>query len=122
MTMIIEEGGKLRGDKKMQSIIAAARAAAPLALLLLLSVGTPSHAADSQARRGSQGSYGEKQEIATAGDARKVLKKHFAGKDVIIGEVVERERYFEAEVMDKKKTVIDKVIVDKRTGRVRSIY
>jgi hypothetical protein len=103
-------------DKEMRSFIVAS------ALLLLFSVGTPSHAADSRTPKGGQGSYGEKQEIATAGDALKVMKKHFAGREVIIGEVVERERYFEAEVMDKKKTVIDKVIVDKRTGRVRSIY
>jgi hypothetical protein len=41
---------------------------------------------------------------------------------VIIGEVVEKELYFEADIMDKKQAVIDKVIVDKRTGRVRSIY
>jgi hypothetical protein len=121
--MINNETGKRGGDnKKMRTFIAALAAAVPFALLFLLSMGTPSQAADSRTPKGGQGSYGEKQEIATAGDARKVLKRHFAGKDVIIGEVVEQELYFEAEVMDKKKTVIDKVIVDKRTGRVRSIY
>ena len=50
------------------------------------------------------------------------MKKYFAGKDLIIGEVVEKELYFEADIMDRNKTVIDKVIVDKRTGRIRSIY
>ena len=104
----------------MRALVAAACPAA--AMLLLLSMGTSSSAADGQVRKNSQGSYGERQEVATAGDARKVLKKHFAGKNVIIGEITERERYFEAEVMDSRSAVIDKVIIDKHTGRVRSIY
>lgn len=97
-------------------------AAVTSVLLILFFTGMPVHAADSQLQKGGAGGYGEKQEITTAGDARKALKKYFAGRDVIIGEIVERERYFEAEVMDKKKTVIDTMVIDKRTGRVRSIY
>jgi len=91
-------------------------------ILFSLSVGVPALAADGQLQKGGQGSYGEKQKITTTGEARTALKKQFANKDVIIGEVVEKELYFEADIMDKKQTVIDKVIVDKRTGRVRSIY
>lgn len=30
--------------------------------------------------------------------------------------------YFEAYVRDKKGNLLDRVIVDKRTGRIRSIY
>jgi hypothetical protein len=91
-------------------------------VLSSLLMGMSALAADDQVQRGGQGSYGEKQKITTSGEALKVLKKHFASKDVIIGEVVEKELYFEADIMDRKKTVIDKVVVDKRTGRVRSIY
>jgi hypothetical protein len=98
--------------------------ATALAFLILFSLlmEMSALAADSQPQKGTQGSYGEKQKITTAGEARKALEKHFANKDVIIGEVVEKELYFEADIMDKKQAVIDKVIVDKRTGRVRSIY
>lgn len=69
-----------------------------------------------------QRSYGEKKGIASAEEALQVLKKHFAGKDIVIGEIIEKELYFEAEIKDQKNMVIDKVIVDKRTGRIRSIY
>lgn len=83
---------------------------------------SPVLAADNEPRKSGQGNYGEKQKIATEGEARKALEKYFAGKDVVIGELVEKELYFEADIMDGKRKVIDKVIVDKRTGRVRSIY
>ena len=79
-------------------------------------------AAVDQPQKGIQGGYGEKKEMATAEDAQKALKKHFSKKDVVIGEIVEKELYFEAEIRDNKGMVIDKVIVDKRTGRIRSIY
>jgi len=86
------------------------------------SLAMPALAADNQPQKGALGDYGEKQKIATSAEARNALKKYFAGKDLIIGEVVEKELYFEADIMDRNKTVIDKVIVDKRTGRIRSIY
>ncbi|MBI5634516.1 MAG: hypothetical protein HZA15_13680 [Nitrospirae bacterium] len=69
-----------------------------------------------------QRSYGEKKVITTAEEALKTLKKHFEKRDVVIGEVAEKELYFEAEIKDLKNAVIDKVIIDKRTGRIRSIY
>jgi len=91
-------------------------------LLSLPSLAIPAPAADSQPQTGAQGDYGQKQKIRSSSEARNVLKKYFAGKDLIIGEVVEKERYFEADIVDRKGAVIDKVIVDKRTGRMRSIY
>jgi len=69
-----------------------------------------------------QGEYGEKKAVPTAAEARKTLKEYFSKRDVTIGEIREKEFYFEAEIKDKQDKVIDKVIVDKRTGRIRSIY
>ena len=69
-----------------------------------------------------EGGYGEKKEVLTPGDADKILRQYFAKQNVTIGEIREKELYFEAEVRDKDNKIIDKVIVDKRTGRVRSIY
>jgi len=69
-----------------------------------------------------QGSFGEKKGITTAEEALRALKKHFEKKDIVIGEVAEKDLYFEAEIKDRKNMVIDKVVVDKRTGRIRSIY
>jgi len=69
-----------------------------------------------------QRSYGEMKGMATAEEALKALKKHFEKRDIVIGEIIEKELYFEAEIKDRKNMVIDKVIIDKRTGRIRSIY
>jgi hypothetical protein len=82
------------------------------------------HGADEKDPYGGsrEGGYGEKKEVLTPGDAEKMLKQYFAKKNVMIGEIREKELYFEAEVRDKDNKVIDKVIVDKRTGRIRSIY
>lgn len=66
--------------------------------------------------------YGEKRPVATIEEARKVLTEHFVKKDVKITEINERELFFEAEVRDKNNKLIDKVVVDKRTGRIRSTY
>ena len=69
-----------------------------------------------------EGGYGEKKEVLTAADAERVLRQYFAKRNVTIGEIREKDLYFEAEVKDKGNKVIDKVIVDKRTGRIRSTY
>jgi len=118
---VIKTGRKeMSGLSKRLIYEAAGRAVLLFSFMFLM--GLSVSAAVDQPQKGLQGSYGEKKEIATAEDARKALKKHFSKKDVVIGEIVEKELYFEAEIMDKKSTVIDKVIVDKRTGRIRSIY
>ena len=110
----------MSGLSKRPRYEAAGRAVLLACFLFLL--GLPVSAAVDQPEKGHQGSYGEKKEMATAEDARKALKKYFSKKAVVIGEIVEKELYFEAEIRDQKGVVIDKVIVDKRTGRIRSIY
>jgi hypothetical protein len=66
--------------------------------------------------------YGEKRPVATIEEARKILSEYFAKKDVKIGEIREQELFFEAEIRDKNNNLVDKVIIDKRTGRIRSTY
>lgn len=66
--------------------------------------------------------YGEKKPVTTEDEARKLLKESFGKKGVRIGEITEKELLFEAEILDKNRQVIDRVIIDKRTGRIRSIY
>lgn len=91
--------------------------------------------ADSYARRGSpygtyQGDrrssaergYGEKRPVSSAGEARRMIERYFEGRGVQVGRVVEREFFFEAEIIGRDGEVIDRVIVDKRTGRIRSTY
>jgi hypothetical protein len=51
------------------------------------------------------------------------LRDYFSGKkNAKIGKISEKALYFEAEILDDRDKVIDVVIVDKRTGRIRSIY
>ena len=70
-----------------------------------------------------RGWYGAKTEIKTAEEAEKILKEYFSqNEDVKIGKIKERGRFFEADIMDKNDVLIDIVIVNKRTGRIRSIY
>lgn len=72
---------------------------------------------------GSQrGTYGEKQRVTTKEEARKLLRDYFSKKNVTIGRIRERQYYYEADILDSKGRIIDKVIVDKRNGRIRSIY
>lgn len=72
---------------------------------------------------GSQGgTYGEKQQVTTKKEARRLLRDFFSKKGVTIGDIREKQYYFEADILDSKGKVVDKVIVDKRTGRIRSIY
>jgi hypothetical protein len=120
MSMVKQTLEQIQENNKTH-MTAVATALASL-ILFSLSFGMPALAADTQSQKGTQGDYGEKQKITTTEEARKALKKHFFNKDISIGEVVEKELYFEADIMDRKQAVIDKVIVDKRTGRVRSIY
>jgi hypothetical protein len=41
---------------------------------------------------------------------------------VAIAKIVEKENFFEAEILDRINRILDRVIVDRRTGRIRSIY
>lgn len=66
--------------------------------------------------------YGEKRPITDREEAKKALREHFSKKDVRIGEIREKDLIYEADILDKNNQVIDKVIIDKRSGRIRSIY
>lgn len=69
------------------------------------------------------GWYGAKRIVSTLEDAKEVLLRFFAPySDIKVGIIKERDSFFEAEITDEKGVVIDIVIVDKRSGRIRSIY
>jgi hypothetical protein len=69
------------------------------------------------------GWYGERKEVRTQAEAKRVLINYFLSYEgVKVLNIKERKWFFEAEIRDKKNKLIDVVIVDKRTGRIRSIY
>lgn len=63
-----------------------------------------------------------KDPVKSADDARKRLEEFYADENVAIGKITERDLHFEAEVLDKDSELVDRVIVDKRSGRIRSTY
>ena len=69
-----------------------------------------------------QGKYGERKIVRTDVEARNMLQKYFSQHKVTIGEIKGRNGFFEAEIRDRNNVVVDRVIIDKRTGRIRSIY
>jgi len=40
----------------------------------------------------------------------------------MLGKIIERENYFEAEILTEEDSLADKIAVDKNTGWMRSIY
>lgn len=65
--------------------------------------------------------YGAKRRIDSAAEAKRVLQEYFSKDGVTVGRVIERKGYFEAAILDGKGKTTDRVIVDKRNGRIRSI-
>jgi hypothetical protein len=70
----------------------------------------------------TKGDYGEKRPVKSAKEAEKILKDIFKDRDVKVGGIKEKELFFEAEIRDRKGELIDRVIIDKRTGRARSTF
>jgi len=70
------------------------------------------------------GPYGLRKPVSTVEQAKQVIDVYLAetGQKLAAGNITEKNWYFEAEILDRNKTVIDRVIVDKRSGRIRSIY
>lgn len=68
------------------------------------------------------GGYGANDPVKTAEEARKRLERFFEDDDVVVGKITDRESYFEADIRNPAGELVDRVIIDKRTGRIRSVY
>jgi hypothetical protein len=68
------------------------------------------------------GVYGDKLQIKTAQEAVEIVKGFYAKKKISTSRVVERQWFFMLDVLDESRNIIDVVIVDKRNGRMRSVY
>ncbi|MHC1697614.1 MAG: hypothetical protein AB9919_06060 [Geobacteraceae bacterium] len=69
-----------------------------------------------------RGWYGAKKGVDSAGEAKRILQDYYANENVTIGKIVKKDYYFEAEILDRNNRIVDRVIVDVRTGRIRSIF
>jgi hypothetical protein len=70
------------------------------------------------------GWYGAKRVVKTPGDAQHILSQFFVHhrRDVRVVRISEKAHFFVAEVMDSKGALVDLILIDKRTGRMRSMY
>lgn len=68
------------------------------------------------------GWYGAHRTVTTVEETRSLLEEFLQETDLLVGEITERDTYFEAEVLNEDKEKVDLLIVDKRTCRIRSIY
>ena len=70
------------------------------------------------------GPYGMRRAVTTSDEAKQVIERYYKArqKAVIVSRVEERRWFFLAEILDKDGKVADEIIIDKRTGRIRSIY
>lgn len=66
--------------------------------------------------------YGARRPVANAAEARGLLLNYFAGQEYTVSGVIEKKWGFKAEIIDKSGAVVDRVMIDKRTGRIRSLY
>ena len=75
----------------------------------------------SAVRREGRGRYGAKNPVKTEEEARKRLEAFYDAEDLVVGKIAERSLYFEASVKHRDGRLVDRVIIDKRSGRIRSI-
>lgn len=69
----------------------------------------------------SWGWYGARKSVSSVEQARRDIVEYFSGSEVKVGKIVEKSGYFEAEIFDISNKLIDRVIIHKRSGRIRSI-
>ncbi|MDD2851933.1 MAG: hypothetical protein PHY09_08560 [Desulfuromonadaceae bacterium] len=66
--------------------------------------------------------YGARQSVATASEALGLIQNYFAGQAVTVSGVIEKKWGYLADITDKSGVVVDRVLIDKRSGRIRSLY
>jgi hypothetical protein len=64
--------------------------------------------------------YGQRRSVPNAYEAARIIGQYYPG--LRIGPIIERDLFFQADIRDRRGVLVDKVIIDKRTGRMRSIY
>ncbi len=64
--------------------------------------------------------YGACKPVLNVEDAVKRIKESIK-ENIVVDRVVERTWFFKADILDKNGKLMDKVIIHKRSGRIRSI-
>jgi hypothetical protein len=99
--------------------------------MLLLVMSVPVYAGDNDMENNNVTPYGDYcrectlygicKEVIAPEDAVMVLDRYYRHKGYRLGTIYHRGRFIEAEIY-KNKRQVDKVVFDRKTGRLRSIY
>lgn len=65
--------------------------------------------------------YGARQPVTTATEAQTLLQNYYAGQGYTVSAVSEKKWGFKADILDRNGVVADRVMIDKRSGRIRSL-
>ena len=74
------------------------------------------------------GWYGARRDVKSPREARQLLSEFLKDTDLSVGEIRDKGSFFEADIIgngeegEDQKTVVDILIVDKRTCRIRSKF
>jgi hypothetical protein len=70
------------------------------------------------------GWYGARRPVKTPVEAKEILEKFFIHhkRDVKVVRITEKPHFFVAEMINKKGVIVDLILIDKRTGRMRSMF
>ena len=66
--------------------------------------------------------YGARQPVTTAQEAEQRLRQYYNSQDVTVSDVVEKRWCYQANLVKNNGLALDRVMIDKRSGRIRSIY
>jgi hypothetical protein len=74
-------------------------------------------------RSSKWGWYGAKKPVKTPVEAKQIIEQVMMQKSNIkVVRITERPHYFIAEMINHKGVVVDLILIDRRTGRIRSMF
>ena len=75
-------------------------------------------------RSSKWGWYGARKQVKTPVEARQIIEQVFMqnNNNIKAIRITERPHYFVAEMINRKGVVIDLILIDRRTGRIRSMF
>lgn len=66
--------------------------------------------------------YGARHPVASAEEALGLFMNYYAGQLYTISPPIEKKWGFMADILDRNGVMIDRVMIDKRSGRIRSLH
>ncbi|OGT99091.1 MAG: hypothetical protein A2079_07955 [Geobacteraceae bacterium GWC2_48_7] len=66
--------------------------------------------------------YGARRPVETVQEAQRLLVSFFSDTDLTVTDLIEKKWCYHANMVDKNGATVDRVIIDKRSGRIRSIF